>query len=354
MLIGKMKYTLLILLLFYITNCCAQDISTDRRDKNTIRVCFYNLENFFDYEDNPKKNDDDFTPTGKNYWTKTRFERKANNIAKVFIALGQWDLPEIIGVCEIENQKAINHLLRYTQLSAGNYKYVYYESPDIRGINVALFYKPDKFNVINSCPIAVTDSLDISFKTRDILYVKGVLNSDCQDTLHLFVNHWSSRSGGQIATMDKRNRAASILRSKIDSLLAVNLYSRILVMGDFNDYPYDESIRSYLRASSDTAIHNDGELINMMYPYLKRTDIGAYKYQNQWGILDQIIVSFGLYKSETGLRTKTAGNIFCPDFLLIEEKNNNSKKPFRTYLGLKYMGGFSDHLPVFIDLKCND
>jgi predicted extracellular nuclease len=338
---------------FFTYSCAGQEISATQRDKNTIRICFYNLENFFDYEKNPAKNDGDFTPEGANHWTKTRFENKAENIAKVFAAMGQWSLPEIIGVCEIENETAIRYLLYNTSLSAEKYKYVFYESPDRRGINVALFYKPDKFKVINSYPIPLIDSLSPSFKTRDILYVKGVLLSDCEDTVHLFVNHWTSRYGGYAATIGKRNFAAATLRLRIDSLLLLNSHTRILVMGDFNDYPDNESITSYLRAY-DTTNYKDGNLINMMFPYFKKNNIGTHKFQQYWGILDQFIVSSGLYYSTNGLRTATTGTIFSADFLLEEDGKNIGKKPFRTYAGRKYIGGFSDHLPIYIDLKCDD
>ena len=336
---------------FLAYSCAGQDISAEQRDKNTIRICFYNLENFFDYEKNPKKNDGDFTPEGSYRWTKTRFEKKAKNIAKVFAAIGQWSLPEIIGVCEIENETAIRYLLYNTSLAAEKYKYVYYESPDIRGINVSLFYRTDKFRMICSYPIPIKDSLNPAFKTRDILYVQGVLVPDCEDTLHLFVNHWPSRYGGYAATISKRNLAAATLRLKVDSLLLINPHTRILIMGDFNDYPDDESITSYLRAS-DTTDYKDGNLINTMFPYLKKNSIGTHKYRQQWGILDQFIVSSGLYYSQNGLRTTTTGIIFSSDFLLENDNKDMGKKPFRTYSGRRYIGGFSDHLPIYIDLKC--
>ena len=341
-----------IFLCFFTQNCISQDITTERRDKNTIRVCFYNLENFFDYEKNPTKNDGDFTPSGAYRWTKEKFEKKANNIAKVFVAMGQWDLPELIGVCEIENETAIRYLLYNTALAAGKYKYVYYESPDRRGINVAFFYKPDKFKVVSSYPIVLIDSTEPSFKTRDILYVQGVLATDCNDTLHLFVNHWPSRYGGYAASMGKRNFAAKTLRLKIDSLLFLNENARILVMGDFNDYPDNESITSYLRAK-DTANYTAGNLINMMFPYFSKNNVGSHKYQQHWGILDQFMASSGLYYAEKGLQTFSTGTIFAADFLL-EPDQNMGKKPFRTYVGMKYTGGFSDHLPVFIDLRCEE
>jgi predicted extracellular nuclease len=338
-------------LCFFLRCGWSQDIG--HRDENTIRVCFYNLENFFDYKNSSAKNDTSFTPSGSNHWTKTRFENKAKNIAKVFVALGQWNLPEIIGVCEIENEAVIRYLLYNTSLSTEKYEYVYYKSPDRRGINVALFYRSDKFNVINSYPIRVKDSLDISFKTRDILYVQGVLSTDCEDTLHLFVNHWTSRYGGQASTMGKRNLTASILRLKVDSLLQVNSLTRILIMGDFNDYPDDESITFFLRATCDTADYSEKKLINMMYPYLNKNNIGTHKYKEHWGILDQIIVSQGFFRAKNGLQTLRSATIFYADFLLDDDNPNMGKKPKRTYSGFKYIGGFSDHLPIYIDLKCN-
>jgi len=339
---------------FVAWSCASQEFSAEQQNRNAIRVCFYNLENFFDYEKNPAKNDGDFTPEGANHWTKTRFENKAKNIAKVFVAMGQWNLPEIIGVCEIENETVINYLLHKTSLSAGKYEYIYYESPDRRGINVSLFYRPDKFRIINSYPIAIKDSLSPSFKTRDILYIQGVIVADCEDTIHLFVNHWPSRYGGYAVTIDKRNLTAATLRLKIDSLLLINSSARILVMGDFNDFPDDESLTHYLRVLPDTVNYKEGNLINMMFPYLHKNNIGTNKFQQQWGILDQFIVSSGLYYAKSGLRTISTGIIFSPDFLLDDDSKNMGKKPLRTYAGRKYVGGFSDHLPIYIDLKCGE
>jgi len=348
-----MRRVLLLFSAYFLTHSCAgQDIYAQQRDKNTIRICFYNLENFFDYEKSSSKNDGDFTPEGSYHWTKTKFENKAKNIAKVFAAMGEWNLPEIIGVCEIENETAIRYLLHNTPLSAGKYEYVYYESPDRRGINISLFYRPDKFRMICSYPIPIKDSLNPAFKTRDILYVQGVLIFDCEDTIHLFVNHWPSRYGGYAASINKRNLVAATLRLKVDSLLQINPHTRILIMGDFNDYPDNESITSFLRAS-DTTDYKDGNLINTMFPYFKKNNIGTYKYRQNWGILDQFIVSSGLYYSQNGLRTATTGTIFITDFLLEEDNKDMGKKPFRTYAGRKYIGGFSDHLPIYIDLKCD-
>lgn len=352
-----MKYFLSAILLLFVQTFLGQinysSYSQSDRDNNSLRICFYNLENFFDYEDDSLKNDEAFTPEGSYRWTRYKFEKKANNIAKVFIAMGQWEMPDIIGVCEIENEFTIKHLLYSTPLQKGNYKYVYYQSPDRRGINVALFYRPERFTVCNSNPISLNNPLDTSFKSRDILYVRGIPVHACEDTLHLFVNHWPSRYGGYAATIGSRNLAANILRKKVDSIFQDNLEARILIMGDFNDYPYDESITEYLKASipNDTTISGD-KLFNMMYPYFNKNNIGTHKYQQHWGILDQIIISQSLCNSKNGLRTKNSAYIFDANFLMERDDTHLGTKPLRTYLGMKYIGGFSDHLPIYIDLFC--
>ena len=321
------------------------------RDSNTLRVCFYNVENFFDCEHDPHKNDAAFTPEGKYHWNTTRFNHKVNNIAKVFIAMGGGILPEIIGVCEIENETAIKSLLYKSPLKSQGYKYIYYRSPDRRGINVSLFYKEKDFKVAYSKPIPVIDSTNKQFKTRDILYVKGVWQQ-CRDTLHLFVNHFPSRYGGYAASIGKRIFTANILRAAIDSILQMNPKAKILIMGDFNDYPYDESIVKYLRVPYKREKKDTVNFVNTMFSYFDKNNVGTNKYRKNWGILDQIIVSPPLYFSTSSLRTKGCGVIFDADFLLEKDETNMGVKPFRTYSGFSYKGGFSDHLPVYIDLIC--
>lgn len=322
------------------------------RDSNTLRICFYNLENCFDSENDSLKNDDAFTPEGSNHYTYSRFKKKINNLAKVLIAIGGWEAPEIIGICEIENDDAIKKLIYHSALNAYKYKFIHYESEDSRGIDVALLYRSDKFNVVFSCPIAITDSSNLSYKTRDILYVKGILPYNKHDTLHIFVNHWPSRFGGYAQSIEKRNLAASILRHTIDSILTINNNAAIIVIGDFNDYPYNESITTYLNVSSNPNKISSNQLLNMMYPYLSMNNIGSHKFEEHWGILDQIMVSQFLINGTKGWKVKSSAIIFNPDFLLVPDERYMGTKPFRTYSGMKFLGGFSDHLPIFIDLKC--
>ena len=349
-----MRRGILIIVLFALLLSGKSQQIQDRfsRDSNTLRICFYNLENFFDCERNPQKEDGDFTPEGKYHWTKTRFYKKVNSIAKVFIAMGGGICPEIIGVCEIENEEVISNLLYKSPLKSQKYNYVFYPTPDRRGIGVSLFYKSDKFEVVYSRPISVIDSADKSFKTRDILYVKGLWLSHCDDTLHLFVNHFPSRYGGYAASIGKRNLAAKILRSSIDSILLIDNSAKIIIMGDFNDYPYNESVVTYLQVPYEREKNDTVNFVNAMFPYFNRNNVGTHKFQEHWGILDQIIVSPKLYFSTSGPRTNGNGVIFDADFLLEKDETHLGFKPFRTYLGFSYKGGFSDHLPVFIDLIC--
>ncbi|MCL2131650.1 MAG: endonuclease [Lentimicrobiaceae bacterium] len=351
-LVPKASVLLAAFLAFVLSGKPQQTEDRFSRDSTTLRVCFYNLENFFDYEHNPQKNDADFTPEGKYHWTKTRYGTKVNNIAKVFIAMGGGISPEIIGVCEIENEKAISDLLYRSPLKSQGYRYVHYPTPDRRGIGISLFYKAKNFEVVYSKAIPIVDSTNAAFQTRDILYVKGLWTDRCSDTLHLFVNHFPSRYGGYAVSMGKRVLAAKTLRSAVDSILWIDGKAKILIMGDFNDYPYDENIVKYLQVPYQRNKNDTATFVNTMFSYFSKNNVGTHKYAGHWGILDQIIVSPALYFSTSGLRTKGNGVIFDIDFLLEKDASNMGVKPFRTYSGFSYKGGFSDHLPVFIDLIC--
>jgi len=322
------------------------------RDINCLRICFYNLENYFDPENDSLKNDDAFTPDGSNHYTNYRFKKKTTNMAKVIIAMGGWEAPEIIGICEVENDNAIKKLIYNSALNTYKYRFIHYESGDSRGIDVALLYRPDKFKVIYSSPIIIADTGNNSLKTRDILYVKGISPFHPFDTLHILVNHWPSRYGGYAQSIEKRNLVASVLRQVIDSLLCNNKHAAILIMGDFNDYPYDESIVNYLNASSNPNELASNQLLNTMFPYLSMNNIGSHKYQEHWGLLDQIIVSQSMISGMNGWKIKSSAVIFNADFLLEPDEKFLGTKTLRTYSGMKYLGGYSDHLPVFIDVIC--
>ncbi len=305
-------------------------------------VMFYNVENLFDTEDDPQKADEGFTPNGVYHWNPSRLHKKLNNIAKVIIAAGGWDMPAMVGMCEVENQKVLKMLVNYTPLKDAGYKFVHHESPDPRGIDVALLYRPDIFKVLFHKALPIKDSLGNFLNTRDILFVRVKLNSG--DTLDIFINHWPSKYGGVAGSMPKRFAAARTLRRLTDSLQQAGRH-HILIMGDLNDNPLDLSVAEILGACPDIHKACPSGLFNLMAPLMKKQNLGSHKFQGQWDIIDHIIVSATLAHCQDRLCVAKA-EIFAPEFLLVPDENFTGKRIFRTYNGMRYEGGFADHLPV--------
>jgi endonuclease/exonuclease/phosphatase family metal-dependent hydrolase len=312
-----------------------------------FKVMFYNVENLFDIEDDPQTLDNEFLPEGERFWNERKFYLKLQRIYQVIVAAGEWTQPTVIGLCEIENRNALESLLHHTPLGKMGYRIIQQESPDRRGIDVALLYREDQFQPISFKAVHVKNPQDKNFKTRDILYVKGSIESD---TLHFFVNHWPSKYGGVVETKPLRALAARTLRTISDSILSTNKYSKIIIMGDFNDSPFDESITQHLKAKTTFDTISSIDLYNLSFQTASK-GIGSNKYQGKWELIDQFFVSGSLITPKKKLSTKQESfNVFDADFLLEDDKNYLGKKPFRTYTGFKYNNGFSDHLPVTIDL----
>lgn len=314
-------------------------------DNGTVKIMFYNVENYFDTVDNPSTNDEEFTPNGYKHWTFWRYRQKQLKIARVINTIGKWDFPVIVGMSEVENRQVLEALIKYTPLSTANYQIIQKESPDRRGIDVAMFYIKEKFQPIDTSFIFIKFPNDPDKRTRDILYVKGILNKI--DTLNIFVDHWPSRYGGQKESEPNRTFVAHVLRKKVDSIFQKTPKAKIIIMGDFNDEPFNKSISQVLKASDKTTNVTDTILIDLM----NFLDQGTYKYKFEWNMLDQFIISGNLFHAKTGYTcdTKSAG-IFRPDWLMEEDKTYPGSKPFRTYLGPRYNGGYSDHLPVYLNL----
>jgi predicted extracellular nuclease len=317
----------------------------NKRDANSIRVMFYNVENLFNPTEDSITSDEEYQPTGMRGWTYNRLKRKQINIAKVVLAVGGWDPPELIGVCEVEDYSVLYGLANDTPLKNFGYKIVHRDSPDPRGIDVALLYRPDKFKVLFSRPFPIRFPFDTASRTRDILYVKGIACK--RDTVNIFVNHWPSKFGGATTTIPKRKYVASVLRILSDSLLTMNPNANILIMGDLNDSPYDESVSKVLQAKMDSTnlAHND--LYNMLAGVGLSWKKGTIKFREEWETIDHIIVS----KTLLSHTTPHGMQIFDAPFLLQDDEVWFGKKPFRTYYGAKYIGGFSDHLPVYSDFS---
>lgn len=305
---------------------------------------FYNVENLFDIDNDSLIADEEFTPDGLRRWTFTRWSQKTNRIAKVIIAAGEELGVDIIGMCEVENRQVLNRLVYESPLRNLKYSIIHRESPDKRGIDVAMLYKSNVYQPLKNRFIPVTLTGDPNYRTRDILYSKGILLGT--DTIHIFVNHWPSRYGGVAATIPLRCNAATILKQLTDSLLANNYMSNILIMGDFNDYPSDESLVECLGATEN------GNLINLA---LFSPDEGSYKHEGRWDFLDQIIVSNHMYtNSFSGLKTGSPQKVFRLPFLLEPDEKYTGYKPFRTFDGFRYRGGYSDHLPVLVKINATD
>lgn len=323
------------------------------KKSQNVRIVFYNLENLYDPYDDTTKLDDEFTPKGAKRWTFTRFLLKLNHLAKIFIAIGEGESPAIIGMCEVENRYVLNKLIYETPLKKYQYKFIHYESADARGIDVALLYRPSVFRVIYSRNITVQFPFDSLLRTRDILYVKGVLSGN--DTLHIFVNHWPSRRGGFTESVPKRRLVAQTLRLAVDTLQRKQEYPYIIIMGDFNDEPDQPAISETLNAGEFSAATTSKSLVNLMIPKMKGINSGTHKFQGKWAILDQFMVSGNFLLDEKGPRTSPgSAQIFQGSFLMEDDPRFLGGKPARTYTGPRYTGGFSDHLPVYLDVWKNE
>lgn len=325
------------------------DYTPSPSGKAGIRLMFYNLENLFDPENDPLKNDDAFTPEGDNHWTNARYRDKLEKSYKVIASVGGWEPPAIIGFCELENRKVIHELVSTTPLSRYNYQVIHEESGDARGIDVALVYRPDKFRPFIHVAHKVIFKGDTKSTTRDLLMVGGTVHN--KDTLFVFVNHWPSKFGGAKETEPRRMHVAKQLRGICDSLRMTHPTAGIVLMGDFNDEPHEPSMTEGLKALYPDSNAKPLGLYNLM---LRFKDGGTHKFQKTWSIIDQFVVSGNLLLNTKGLTVKPSdARIFKAEFLVEADETNLGDKPLRTYVGMKYQGGFSDHLPIYLDIWIN-
>ena len=317
-------------------------------EKQRVRIMCYNVENFFDCVDDSTTNDNEFLATGRRVWNFSKYEKKQTNIARVITAVGEWDTPALVGLCEVESERCLQDLTHHSGLKNLRYKYLHHESPDPRGIDVALLYQPQLFKPIHDEAIRIRYPESPGSRTRDLLFASGILPTG--DTLHVFICHFPSRLGGEKESEGKRRYVASVVRARVDSLFAANAKANIIIMGDFNDYPTNASMSEVLQALPLSDSMDTGKLYNLMYK-LHAEGKGSNKHLGEWGALDQIIVSGNLLNpTGTVLTRQEDAHFFDADFLLENDTKYMGKQPFRTYAGMKYQGGFSDHLPVYVDV----
>ena len=296
-----------------------------------FNVVFYNVENLFDTRNDPGPGDDDLTPEGALKWTQERYTRKLQHLAEAISLAGE-DLPLLVGLCEVENAGVVEDLARTSPLGTERYAVVHHDSPDERGIDVALLYQERLFNLL--AEEALTVPLD-NDRTRDILHATLASRSD---TFHVFVNHWPSRREGQERSEPKRMAAAAVLASAIKQV-RTGPRTHVLVMGDFNDTPTDRSIREGLGAGCTPT----AELVDLMCVD-QPTGHGSHQYQGEWAYLDQFMV-------DRTLAGRVAEAKAVWDERLLFKHPRYGRSPNKTYSGNSYKGGYSDHLPIVLRLK---
>lgn len=304
-------------------------------------IGFYNVENLFDIINNEKINDEEFLPGGRNQWDEEKYANKLNKISSVFAAMNL----DIAGVSEVENRKVMEDLVTHPNLIRSHYQIIHFNSTDYRGIDVALIYKPSVFRPFSTAMLPVKDPSESDFRTRDILLVKGLMDSD---TLTIFVSHWPSRRGGK---EDKRILAAHVLRNAVDSLLRLNPKANIVCVGDFNDDPTDKSIKKVLNAVGKIDKLEGNALFNTSSSTYKK-GYGTGVYNGAWNLFDQIIISKNLaLPANEGLHyAMESFTIFAPKWMQVQA-GSHAGSPLRNFSYGVYQNGYSDHYPVYIKIK---
>ncbi|MEN9447524.1 MAG: hypothetical protein RJA25_814, partial [Bacteroidota bacterium] len=312
---------------------------------------FYNLENFYDTINQPNVDDEEFTPDGSHHYNGKIFFDKVDHLADVISQIGTDKTPDglaFMGCAEIENRTVLETLVNHPKLKARNYQIVHYDGPDLRGVDCGFIYNPKYFKVLES------KSLRVNLKqivkdwrpTRDILYIKGIFGG--VDTVHIFVNHWPSRRGGEEVTAPLRNFAANVSKRFIDSLMQINPNTKVINMGDLNDNPTDPSMVKILKCTDKKDKTKPGGLFNPWVDYYKK-GIGTLGYNDTWSLFDQQVISYGwLPHNQEGYFYQGA-YIFKKDFML-QKTGKYKDYPKRTWDFNIYNAGYSDHFPTYITI----
>ena len=296
--------------------------------------------------------DNDRTPEGKDRWTEAKYRMKIKNMAAVICDIDRDETgtpPTIIGVCEIENRKVLEDLLNDDSMYKYNYGIIHFESPDRRGIDVGLLYRKGLFTPTNASKAALLlfnkEYPYSRIYTRDQLVVSGMLDGEM---IHFIINHWPSRSGGELVSKPKRIKAAQLNRRLVDSIFSIDPYAKIISMGDFNDDPNSESIKTILNpvALRDTTAIKS--LYNPMEGIFRKGE-GSLAWRDRWNLFDQLIISTEFLKRDFSSYRFFKAGIYKKE-LLITASGPYKGYPFRSYNKQQYTGGYSDHFPVYLFL----
>lgn len=319
--------------------------------EDSIRLAFYNVENLFDLKDNPdKEGDEEFTPNGKREWTQDRFDKKIKDLSKVISSIGKGSAPALLGLSEVENSEVLDALLKAPAFAHASFKYLHKDSPDRRGIDVCLLYNSELVKVVDWEALKINFPKEPGYTSRDIVYAKMAFNNN--EVAHVFVNHWPSRYGGVEISEPRRLQAASVVKNKTNKILSKDKGAKIILMGDFNDEPTNKSLKDIIQAAQSKSELKNLDFYNACNHMMNDTSKGTYNYKGRWSFLDQIIVSKSLLNTQKGFSSNGEAEVFAEKWILYFDKKTGPK-PNRTY-GYKYYGGFSDHLPIYIDLVCKE
>ncbi|MEM8998797.1 MAG: endonuclease/exonuclease/phosphatase family protein [Bacteroidota bacterium] len=341
-----MKLTQIYFLLFSIL----YGFSQSRSEYHIRTVAFYNVENLFDIVNDSLTFDDERTPSGNYHWTKERYNKKIHNISRVLSEIGNTvsrTPPDIIGLCEVENRTVIEDLIYHKNLRNTNYGVIHFDSPDERGIDVALVYKKTAFipASFRSHRLLLFDHDGKRDYTRDQLVVGGYLDSEL---FYFIVNHWPSRSGGEARSKPNRIKAAQLNKRIIDSIQRITRNAKIISMGDLNDDPRDDALKKYLKTIGHKNQLDSLSLYNPMEK-MYRQGHGSLAYRDTWNLFDQFFFTSNLISIELKGYSFWKAGIFNPDYLKIPTGRYRGY-PFRTYVGTSYQGGYADHFPVYLYL----
>lgn len=339
-----MKNRAVLIALIFIT---LQPLYSQKNVKSFL-VVSYNVENLFDTINSPLYEDDDFTPSGVKAWTYERYKKKLNDLTRVVLSLPGKELPALIGLAEVENRGVLEDLTHMRGFRKREYEIVHEDGQDPRGIECALLYRPDLFKYKSHEYVPIVDPVDPEYLYRGILHVHG--KGPDGSSLHIFMNHWKSRSGGVQETERQRMFSAITLRKQLDMLMARESGFKVIIMGDFNDEPTNRSITNGLSALNKRHNIQMGDHYNLFYDLHNIGGEGTYNYKGNWNMLDQMIVSYNLLNQERGLTTGFEnGQILKEEWMLYLSEKYGENLPSATYSGPDYYGGPSDHLPLFAE-----
>ncbi len=340
-----MKFFTYILLLISIPICGQNQTNYELRT-----IAFYNVENLFDTVNDTLIFDDERTPNGNYHWTQERYRKKIEHISLVLSKIGRdksGSSPDIIGLCEVENKKVVEDLIHHPNLKDKNYGIVHFDSPDARGIDVALLFNKSAYlpTSFKSHRLLLFDDMGERVYTRDQLVVGGDMDGE---EFYFLVNHWPSRRGGATKSGPKRIKAALLNKRIMDSIHQLNPDVKIISMGDLNDDPRDDSLKKVLKTQDKTSQLDSISLFNPM-TQMFRKGLGSLAYRDKWNLFDQFFMTPNLVSEGKNTYSYWKAGIFAPDFIRTT-RGKYKGYPFRTYSGKNYTGGFSDHFPVYLFL----